>query len=139
MFVFGLDIISMARLPQWGRRRGGKALLQKKFILPCLQQFYGTEAAFLAVLFTFNLLRLYQHRTTPQQHYRRPATLRTQVFVAGAFLAHSGKQLALKPSQAWGGLAKHKPLLEAVLQWPKLTSQKLAHPEAPIAVNGGFV
>ena len=139
MFVFGLDIISMARLHQWGRRRGGKALLQKKFILPCLQQFYGTEAAFLAVLFTFNLLSLYQHMTTPQEPYRQPATLRAQVFVAGAILARAGKQLALRLSQAWGGLAKHKPLLEAVLQWPKLTSPKLAHPQNRMAAGGGFV
>ena len=105
----------------------------------CLQQFYGTEAAFLAVLFTFNLMSLYQHMTTPQEPYRQPATLRAQVFVAGAILARAGKQLALRLSQAWGGLAKHKPLLEAVLQWPKLTSPKLAHPQNRMAAGGGFV
>ena len=31
----------------------------------CLQPFYATESAFLAVLCTFNLLSLYQHQSTP--------------------------------------------------------------------------
>jgi hypothetical protein len=105
----------------------------------CLKEFFSTEAAFLAVLFTFNLLSLYQHVITPQEPYRQPATLRTQVFIAGAILGHAGKQLALKLSEAWGGLAKHKPLLEAVLNWPKLTAPKLVHPPDQMAIGGGFI
>ncbi len=105
----------------------------------CLKEFFCTEAAFLAVLFTFNLLSLYQHMVTPAEPYRQPATLRTQVFIAGALLAHVGKQLALKLSAAWGGLAKHKPLLEAVLEWPTLTSPKLVHPSDRMAIGGGFI
>ena len=105
----------------------------------CLKEFFCTEAAFLAVLFTFNLLSHYQRMVTPQEPYRQPATLRTQVFIAGAILGHAGRQLALKLSEAWGGLAKHKPLLEAVLEWPWLTSPKLAHPLDRIAMDGGFI
>ena len=105
----------------------------------CMKEFFCTEAAFLAVLFTFNLLSHYQRMVTPQEPYRQPATLRTQVFIAGAILGHAGKQLALKLSAAWGGLAKHKPLLEAVLEWPWLTSPKLAHPLDGMAVGGGFI
>ena len=105
----------------------------------CMKEFFCTEAAFLAVLFTFNLLSLYQKMVTPQEPYRQPATLRAQVFIAGALLAHAGKQVALKLSAAWGGLAKHKPLLEAVLEWPKLTSPKLVHPLDRMAVGGGFI
>lgn len=105
----------------------------------CLREFFGTEAAFLAVLFTFNLLSLYQHLTTPQQAYRQPATLRTQVFVAGAILGRIGKQAALKLSAAWGGLAKHKPLVDTVFDWPNATSPKLVDPLDRIAVGGGFI
>jgi len=105
----------------------------------CLHEFFATEAAFLATLFTFNLLSLYQQMTTPEQSYRQPATLRTQVFLAGGILGRAGKELVMKLSQAWGGLAKHKPLLEAVLQWPKLTSPKLVHPPDRLAIGGGYI
>lgn len=105
----------------------------------CLQAFFGTEAAFLATLFTFNLLSLYQHMTAPEQPYRPPATLRAQVFLAGGILGRVGKRLVLKLSQAWGGVAKHKPLLEAVLQWPNLASPKLLHPPDRCAIGGGFI
>ena len=52
----------------------------------CLQPFFATESAFLAVLCTFNLLSLYQHQTTPTQPYRQPGTLRVAVFLCGAVL-----------------------------------------------------
>jgi len=91
----------------------------------CVREFFGTEAAFLSVLFAFNLLGLYQRQLDPARPYRQPATLRSQVFVAGAILGLAGKQVALKLSQAWGGLAKHRPLLDAILQWTPLTSPKL--------------
>ena len=80
----------------------------------CTQNFWATEAAFLAVLFTFNLLSLYQQHTPPKTHYRQPATLRTTVFLYGAILGRSGRQTGLHLSAAWGGLDRHKPLLEAI-------------------------
>ena len=91
----------------------------------CVREFFGTESAFLSVLFAFNLLSLYQRQLAPERAYRQPATLRSQVFVAGAILGLIGKQTALKLSQAWGGLAKHRPLLDAVLQWAPSTPPKL--------------
>jgi len=102
----------------------------------CVREFFGTESAFLAVLFAFNLLSLYQRQIAPEKPYRQPATLRAQVFVAGAILGLVGKQIALKLSCAWGGLAKHKPLLEAVLQWPNPTAPKL-NSDPPNATPAG--
>ena len=57
----------------------------------CLQPFFATESAFLAVLFTFNLLSLYQHQVTPDQPYRQPGTLRVAVFLCGAVLGVMGR------------------------------------------------
>jgi hypothetical protein len=91
----------------------------------CTQSFWATEAAFLAVCFTFNLLSLYQQSATPGAGYRQPATLRTAVFLCGAILGRSSRQVVLHLSAAWGGLNKHKPLLEAIFQWPETTPPKL--------------
>jgi len=95
----------------------------------CTQNFWATESAFLAVLFTFNLLSLYQQLSTPQAPYRQPATLRSAVFICGAILGRTGRQKILHLSASWGGLEKHKPLLERVLSWRNLTSPKLVPPE----------
>jgi hypothetical protein len=100
----------------------------------CTQNFWATEAAFLAVLFTFNLLSLYQQQTTPQSGYRQPATLRAAVFLCGAILGRSGRQAVLHLSAAWGGLDKHKPLLEAIFQWPESTPPKLNPNPKPTAL-----
>lgn len=105
----------------------------------CMQDFFATESAFLAALFTFNLLSLYQHMTTPTQGYRQPSTLRTAVFLAGASLGRVGKKMALKLSAAWGGLQKHKPLVASVLDWPNQTSPKLIHPVDRLTIGGGFI
>ena len=105
----------------------------------CMQDFFATESAFLSALFTFNLLSLYQHMSTPAQTYRQPSTLRTTVFLAGATLGRLGKKMVLKLSAAWGGLQKHKPLVEAVLDWPNQTSPKLIHPMDRLAIGGGFI
>lgn len=105
----------------------------------CLQPFLATESAFLAVLFTFNLLSLYQHQTTPGQPYRQPGTLRTAVFLAGAVLGKMGREVVLKLSAAWGGLAKHKPLVDTALNWFKCASPKLVPPEDRLAIGGGFI
>ena len=95
----------------------------------CTQNFWATESAFLAVVFTFNLLSLYQQLSTPHAAYRQPATLRTAVFICGAILGRAGRQKVLHLSASWGGLEKHRPLLERVLSWRNLTSPKLVPPE----------
>lgn len=91
----------------------------------CTQNFWATESAFLAVLFTFNLLSLYQKSASPQAGYRQPSTLRTSVFLCGAILGKAGRQTVLHLSSAWGGLDKHKTLVEAILRWPERTPPKL--------------
>ena len=91
----------------------------------CLQSFWATEAAFLSGLLTFNLLSLYQQATRPGEVYMQPATLRTAVFLAGAVLGSMGKEVVLRLSAAWGGLKKHKPLVESVLNWKNDASPKL--------------
>jgi len=91
----------------------------------CMKSFFATESAFLAVLFTFNLLSLYQKAIDPAAHYRQPATLRTTVFLGGAILGKAARKAVLYLSSAWGGYDKHKPLLEAILQWSPPTSPKL--------------
>jgi hypothetical protein len=57
----------------------------------CMKDFYATESAFLSVCFTYNLLSLYQHASSPEQRnktgFKRPATLRAAVFIGGAVLA----------------------------------------------------
>ena len=102
----------------------------------CLQPFFATESAFLAVLWTFNLLSLYQHQTTPTQPYRQPGTLRVAVFLCGAMLGVMGRQAVIKLSAAWGGLRKHKPLVEATLNWLNVASPKLIPPEDRLAIGG---
>ena len=105
----------------------------------CLQPFYATESAFLAVLFTFNLLSLYQHQTTPAAPYRQPGTLRVAVFLCGAVLGVMGREVVIKLSAAWGGLGKHKPLVSATLDWLKAASPKLVPPLDRLAIGGGMI
>jgi hypothetical protein len=105
----------------------------------CLKSFFATESAFLAVLFTFNLLSLYQHQTTPTQPYRQPGTLRTAVFLAGAVLGTMGREVVVRLSAAWGGLSKHKPLVDMALNWLSSPSPKLVPPEDRLAIGGGGI
>lgn len=84
----------------------------------CLQSFYATEATLLAVLCLYNLLGEFQRASSPQQRWRRPVTLRTEVFLCGAILGRSGQHKVLHFSLAWGGLHTRKPLLDALLHWP---------------------
>jgi hypothetical protein len=91
----------------------------------CLQRFYPTEAAFRSVLFVFNLLSLLQELATAGAPQRRPATLRTSLFVCGAALGRSGHKIILYLSAAWGGLAARKPLLDKILDRFPPTSPKL--------------
>ena len=105
----------------------------------CLQPFFATEAAFLAVVFTFNLLSLYQHQTTPAAPYRQPGTLRVAVFLCGAMCGVIGRDVVVKLSAAWGGLRKHKPLVKAALEWLEVASPKLVPPADRLALGGGHI
>ena len=99
----------------------------------CMKDFYATESAFLSVCFTYNLLSLYQHASAPEQRktgFKRPVTLRAEVFIGGAVLGSRGRIPVLYIAESWGGLDKHKPLLDNILRWPGATSPKLA-PEPP--------
>lgn len=101
----------------------------------CLKQFFATEAAFLSVLFAFNLLSIYQQATgtRSEEHYRRPATLRSAVFLGGAILGNRARQPVLYIAQSWGGSEKHCPLIDKVLEWRKRTSPKLPSMHPPPA------
>jgi hypothetical protein len=105
----------------------------------CLQPFFATEPAFLAVLCTFNLLSLYQHQATPESPYRQPGTLRVAVFLCGAMLGVMGRDVVVKLSAAWGGLNKHKPLVEATLNWLNVASPKLIPPDDCLAIGGVMI
>ncbi len=50
-----------------------------------------------------------------------------------------GRDLVVKLSAAWGGLSKHKPLVEATLDWLKSASPKLVPPEDRLAVGGAMI
>lgn len=93
----------------------------------CLDQFYPTEAAVRCVLLVFNLLSLLQ-ALAPQaagQPQRRPATLRSSLFLCAAAAGRSGHKLVLFLSQSWGGLAQRKPLLDILAALENRTSPKL--------------
>lgn len=90
----------------------------------CLRGFFPTEAAFLSVLFVFNLLSLLQS-IAPSSVQLRPATLRQTVFTCGAVAGRSGHKIVLFLSQAWGGLQSRKPLLDQIAAAIFPTSPKL--------------
>ncbi len=68
----------------------------------CMKDFFATESAFLAVLFTFNLLSLYQKVVQPEAGYRQLATLRAAAFLGGAVLGRAARKPVLLLSEAWG-------------------------------------
>jgi hypothetical protein len=81
----------------------------------CLRKFFPTEAAFLSVLFVFNLLSVLQSlEAKPGAVQRRPATLRQSLLVCGAIAGRSGHKFVLYLSSAWGGLQNRKPLLDKI-------------------------
>jgi hypothetical protein len=99
----------------------------------CMRDFFGTESAFLSVCFTYNLLSLYQHAAAPERRkngFQRPATLRAAVFIGGAILGKRSRKPVLHIAESWGGLRKHKPLIDNILRWQISTSPKLP-PEPP--------
>ena len=103
----------------------------------CTKAFFATEAAFLAVLFAYNLLALYQARVTKACGYRKPSTLRAAVFVGGAILGRCGRQSLLRFSQTWGGLRKHNPLIDTALLFQKPIAPLLPRSPTPDARSRG--
>lgn len=92
----------------------------------CLKQFFSTEAAFLSVLFVFNLLSLLQSLApTRPAVQQRPATLRQSLFTCGAIAGRSGHKIVIFLSTAWGGLHSRKPLLDQIATAVFPTSPKL--------------
>jgi Transposase DDE domain group 1 len=71
----------------------------------CLHEFFATEAAFRSILLLFNLLGEFQ-RACHFTSYRRPATLRAQVFLCGALLGRAGHRLVLHLSITTARLPK---------------------------------
>jgi len=92
----------------------------------CLTRFFPTEAAFLSVLFVFNLLSVLQSlHPTHADRQSRPATLRQSLLVCGAIAGRSGHKFVLFLSSAWGGLAARKSLLDKINSATFPTSPKL--------------
>ena len=92
----------------------------------CLRRFFPTEAAFRSVLLLFNLLSLLQSLHPDRSAVQaRPASLRSSLFTCGAIAGRSGHKFVLFLSQAWGGLASRKPLLDTILHTAFPTSPKL--------------
>jgi hypothetical protein len=90
----------------------------------CLQEFFATEAAFLSILMLFNLLAEFQ-RASGMTGYRRPASLRVQVFLCGAILGRAGHRVVLHLSAAWRGLGRRNLLFDKLLAYEIPTSRKL--------------
>lgn len=97
----------------------------------CTQQFFATEAAFLAVLFAFNLLSTFQAQVMSGQQYKQPATLRAAVFIGGAILGQAGRDQVFRISEDWGGAKKHKPLIDCALDSKRAIAPLLPYPEVP--------
>lgn len=95
----------------------------------CLRPFFATESAFLAVLFSFNLLSEFQRAIDPAlKSYKQPATLRLELFTCGAILGRNGHHLVLHMSKTWGGYSQRKPFFDSLLHWPPPTSPKFDPP-----------
>ena len=91
----------------------------------CMQKFYPTEAAFRSVLFLYNLLSWVQSLQPTRTAQQRPATLRSNLWTCGAIAGRSGHKMVLYLSESWGGLSARMPLLQSILDPPKVTSPKL--------------
>ena len=95
----------------------------------CTDKFYATESAFLGVLFAYNLQNAYHRRACPQAGHRKPSTIRSEILVAGGLVTMLGETVMLRIARGWGGLKKHKPLLERVLNFENPTAPLLPQPE----------
>ena len=89
----------------------------------CMKGFYETEAAFRGVLLLFNLLGEFQ-RAAALPGYMRPSTLRTQIFLCGAIMGCSGRNIVIHMSSAWGGLKRRIPLFDNIMTYAFPTSEK---------------
>ncbi|NBR49231.1 hypothetical protein EBU02_10395 [bacterium] len=94
----------------------------------CTKAFFATEAAFLGVVLSYNLLSLYQAAVTRQSGYSKPSTMRAAVFVGGAILGRKGREVVVRFSESWGGLKKHIALIEGALKTGKSIAPPLARP-----------
>jgi len=94
----------------------------------CTKAFFATEAAFLGVVLSYNLLSLYQAQVTRQSGYRKPSTMRAALFVGGAILGRKGRDAVVRFSESWGGLKKHIPLIEQALKTGNPIAPLLARP-----------
>lgn len=98
----------------------------------CLHRFFPTEAAFLSVLFAFNLLSVCQSLGAFRRHGQaRPATVRQSLLVCGAIAGRSGHKFVLFLSAAWGGLATRKPFLDKIQQAVLSIAPTLDPPPTP--------
>ncbi len=133
-YTFRLFVTSRSELPEeiWRdynkRAEMENRIAELKYDLAaddfCLHQFFATEAAFLAILLLFNMLGEMQ-RMSGMKQYRRPATLRAQVFLCGAILGRAGHRQVLHLSQDWGGLEQRNSLMKEILAYAFPTSPKL--------------
>jgi hypothetical protein len=94
----------------------------------CVHSFHATESAFLGVLFAYNLLNAYHLRVRPEAGHSKPSTLRTHLLVAAGMVEMLGGVMLLRIARSWGGLSKHKALLERVLSYKASTAPLLAQP-----------
>lgn len=61
------------------------------------------------------------------------------MFLCGAVLGVIGREVVVKLSAAWGGLGKHKPLVDATLNWINAASPKLIPPEDRQTIGGVMI
>lgn len=101
----------------------------------CRREFYATEAAFRSVLVLFNLLSLWQTASRPNQTYRRPATLRTEVFLCGAIAGTDGRTPVLNLSRARGGLEQRIPLIQNASRFCRAIPPRLHTPASKPSGN----
>jgi len=91
------------------------------------------------VLFTFNLLSLYQH-----QGHARPAVSATGNAAGGLFLwwrgaGVMGHDAVVKLSAAWGGLRKHKAAGGRHVGLAQQPVAEVDSPCRPAAIGGGMI
>lgn len=135
-YEFRVFVTNRSEAPEWlWRHYDQRAAIEPRFSELkedlaaddfCLREFFATEAAFLSVLFVFNLLSVLQALDAkPGGVQQRPATLRQSLFVCGAIAGRSGHNFVLYLSSAWGGLVARKPLLDKIRTAVFPTSPKL--------------
>lgn len=135
-YDFRVFVTNRTESPEWlWHHYDGRAAIEPRFSELkedlgaddfCLHEFFPTEAAFLSVLFVFNLLSALQSlATTTDRAQQRPATLRQLLFTCGAIAGRSGHKIVLFLSAAWGGLDQRKPLLDKIAATTFPTSPKL--------------